>query len=92
MIRTFKHKGLKRFFETGSTAGIQTAHAARLRRILGNLNQAAVVADMNLPGYHLHGLSGRREGTWSVWVNGNWRVTFKLVDADVMNINYEDYH
>lgn len=71
MITSFKHKGLKRFFETGSTAGIQSAHAGKLRRILGNLDQAASVADMNLPGYHLHELSGNRKGVLSVWVNGN---------------------
>lgn len=92
MIRSFKHKGLKRLFETGSTAGIQSTHVAKLRRILANLDQTVAISDMNLPGYKLHELSGRRRGTWSVWVNGNWRVTFKLVDADVHNVNYEDYH
>ncbi len=92
MIRSFKHKGLAKFFETGSKAGIQSAHAERLRLILGRLNAAVKAEDMGLPGLRLHPLRGERKGTWAVWVSGNWRVTFRFVGADVEVVDYEDYH
>lgn len=92
MIRSFKHKGLAKFFETGSKAGIQSAHAERLRLILGRLNAAANAEDMGLPGLRLHPLKGERKGTWAVWVSGNWRVTFRFVGADAEVVDYEDYH
>lgn len=92
MIRSFKHKGLARFFKTGSTAGIQAAHAKRLRLVLGRLNAAVDVKDMDLPGLVLHELSGNRDGSWSVRVSGNWRVTFRFEDGDAEIVNYEDYH
>ena len=79
MIRSFKHKGLAKFFETGTKAGIQSVHADRLRLILGRLNAAAKADDMDLPGLRLHPLKGDRKGTWSVWVSGNWRITFQFV-------------
>jgi proteic killer suppression protein len=91
MIRSFKHKGLARFFTSGSPAGIQAAHAKRLR-ILGRLNAASSVKDMDLPGLWLHELSGNRAGIWSVTVSGNWRVTFRFEDGDAEIVNYEDYH
>lgn len=92
MIRSFRHKGLARFFETGSKAGIQSAHAERLRLILGRLNAAVKAEDMGLPGLRLHPLKGERKGTWAVWVSGNWRVTFRFVGADAEVVDYEDYH
>jgi proteic killer suppression protein len=92
MIRTFKHKGLAKFFKTGSTAGIQADHANRLRLILGRLHAATTAKDMDLPGLRLHELVGNRAGTWSVTVNGNWRVTFIFVGEDAEVVNYEDYH
>lgn len=92
MIRNFKHKGLGKFFATGSTAGIQAAHAKRLRLILGRLNVASLVKDMDLPGLRLHELTGSRKGTWSVTVSGNWRVTFRFEGGDAEIVNYEDYH
>lgn len=92
MIRSFKHKGLAKFFKSGSTAGIQVAHAKRLRLILGRLNAASVVKDMNLPGLRLHELTGNRDGIWSVTVSGNWRVTFRFKNGDAEVVNYEDYH
>ena len=92
MIRSFKHKGLARFFETGSKAGIQAQHAERLRLILAQLNAAVAPEDMALPGLRLHPLRGDRKGTWSVWVSGNWRVTFKFVGKDADVDDYEDYH
>jgi proteic killer suppression protein len=91
-IQTFRHKGLGRFFSTGSTAGIQAKHAERLRLILGRLNAAAEPRDMNLPGLHLHPLKGDQRGRWAVKVSGNWRLTFEFSAKDVDKVDYEDYH
>ena len=79
MIRGFKHKGLEKFFSTGSKAGIQAQHAERLRVLLGRLNVSVAPEDMNLPGLSLHQLKGNRKSTWAVKVSGNWRVTFVFV-------------
>jgi proteic killer suppression protein len=92
VIRSFKHKGLARFFRSGNTAGIQAAHAKRLRLILGRLHAASDARDMDLPGLRLHPLTGNRIGVWSVTVSGNWRVTFRFEDGDAEIVNYEDYH
>lgn len=92
MIRSFKHKGLAKFFETGSKARIQSVHADRLRLILGRLNAAVRAEDMGLPGLRLHPLKGERKGTWAVWVSGNWRITFRFVGTDAEVVDYEDYH
>ena len=92
MIRRFQHKGLARFFETGSKAGVQAQHAERLRLILGRLSAATTPRDMALPGLDLHPLKGDRKGTWAVSVSGNWRVTFKFVGKDADSVDYEDYH
>jgi len=92
MIRSFKHKGLARFFESGSKSGIQAQHADRLRLVLAQLSVATAPDDMGLPGLRLHPLKGDRKGTWSVWVSGNWRVTFKFVGKDADAVDYEDYH
>jgi proteic killer suppression protein len=92
MIRSFKHKGLARFFESGSKSGIQAQHADRLRLVLAQLSVATAPEDMGLPGLRLHPLKGDRNGTWSVWVSGNWRVTFKFVGKDADAVDYEDYH
>ena len=92
MIRSFKHKGLARFFQTGSTTGIQADHAKRLRLILARLHAATNPQDMDLPGLRLHKLSAKRAGTWSVSVSGNWRVTFLFEGEDAEAVNYEDYH
>ena len=91
-IKSFRHKGLERFFATGSKAGIQAHHAERLRLILGRLNVATEPRDMNLPGLGLHPLKGHRSGTWAVQVSGNWRVTFRFAGKDGAKVDYEDYH
>jgi proteic killer suppression protein len=91
-IKTFRHKGLERFFTNGSTAGVQAKHAARLRLILGRLSVATTPGDMRLPGLNLHELHGQRTGTWAVTVSGNWRITFTFERRDVERVNYEDYH
>ncbi len=92
MIQNFRHRGLRRFFETGSTAGIQPQFAKRLQVILTYLDAAVGTQDMALPGFRLHPLKGRRKGVWSVWVSGNWRVTFRFENEDAFDVNLEDYH
>ncbi len=92
MIKTFAHKGLERFFLTGSKRGITTQHAARIGRLLDRLEASVEVADMNLPGYRFHELAGKRKGTYSVAVSGNWRITFAFRQSDAHNVNLEDYH
>jgi toxin HigB-1 len=92
VITSFKHKGLERFFTTGSRAGIQPQHAERLRLILGRLNASTSPKDMNLPGLQLHILRGARKGSWAVKVSDNWRVTFVFVGKNAEDIDYEDYH
>jgi len=92
MIKDFKHKGLEKFFLTGSKAGIQAVHARKLQLILGRLNASTSPRDMNLPGLYLHELKGNRQGTWSVRVSGNWRVTFTFDQTDTISVNYEDNH
>jgi proteic killer suppression protein len=92
VIRGFRHKGLAKFFETGSKAGIQAEHAERLRLILGRLGAATSPRDMALPGLKLHRLVGDRKGTWAVSVSGNWRVTFRFIGKDADAVDYEDYH
>ncbi|MEK7437755.1 MAG: type II toxin-antitoxin system RelE/ParE family toxin [Pseudomonadota bacterium] len=89
MIKRFRHAGLRRFFETGSKAGIQPHHAARLSRQLKKLDTARAMEDMNVPGWKLHSLS---TGRWSVSVSGNWRMTFEFEGEDAVLVDYEDYH
>jgi proteic killer suppression protein len=92
MIKSFKHKGLQTFFELGSPSGIQPQHTKRIRHVLTMLNATAEVKDMTAPGLKLHELKGNRKNTYAVTVSGNWRITFKMLDADVIHVNYEDYH
>jgi toxin HigB-1 len=92
MIRSFEHKGLKAFFETGSKAGIRPDHAAKLRRQLSQLDEAISAQDMNVPGWKLHPLHGELEGHFSVSVNGNWRMTFRFEGTDAVLVDYQDYH
>lgn len=92
VIKSFRHKGLKGFFDTGSRAGIQPKHAARLSRHLAALDVATSAADMNLPGWGLHALKGDLAGHWSIWVSGNWRLTFTFDNGDAILLDYRDYH
>ena len=92
MIKKFKHKGLRKLFESGVASGIQPEHTTRLRQILALLETADTIEDMDLPGLNLHGLKGQRKGIYAVKVRGNWRVTFKIVNGDILDVNYEDYH
>ena len=92
MIKSFRHKGLKAFFETGSKSGIQAQHADKLARILARLDVSKMPEDMNIPGWRLHPLIGGLDGHYSVTVNGNWRITFKFENDDVILVDYLDYH
>ena len=92
MIRSYRHKGLKQFGETGSKAGIQRTHAPRLRRLLTALDVASRPEDMNAPGNDLHMLKGNLAGHWSVNVSGNWRLTFRFEGKDAVLVDYQDYH
>ena len=92
MIQSFRHKGLRRFYESGSAAGIQPKHAKRLRMLLSALDTAQTIDDMAVSGFNLHPLKGQGKGRWSIWVNGNWRVTFEFRDGHAYVLDYEDYH
>jgi len=92
MIKSFKHKGLRKFFESGNRKGIKAEHASKLARILDRLDASLQPSDMNLPGYKLHQLLGKDKGTWSVRVSGNWRVTFQFENEDAIVVDYRDYH
>ena len=92
VIQAFRHKGLRLFFETGKTAGIQPSLGRKLRLQLAALHSAAQIEDLDLPGYRLHLLKGADKGRWSIWVNGNWRLTFVFRDGHVFDLDFEDYH
>ena len=92
MIKSFKHKGLEKFFITGSKKGIRPDHANRLERILDRLDAANNIKDMNYPGSNLHQLSGDKNDQFAVKVSGNWRVFFEFIDEDAYIVDYDDYH
>lgn len=92
MIRSFRHKGLARYFERSETRGLQAAQVARLGRLLDLLDAADRVEDMDLPGLKLHALKGGRKGRWAILVSGNWRITFGFADGEALDIDLEDYH
>lgn len=92
MIKSFKHKGLKRLFENGDHRGVPAQLAEKLTRRLDALDSAGEVLDLMLPGFNLHELKGNRKGTWSITVTGNWRITFAFDSGDASEIDFEDYH
>lgn len=94
MIKSFKHKGLKLFFETGNTKGIQAIHQKRLAIILFTLNTMKNLEPLNSPSYRLHKLKGELNNLWSVTVQANWRITFEFNQdtQDVYIVDYQDYH
>jgi proteic killer suppression protein len=92
MIRTFKHKGLREFFETNNKRGILPELSTRLRDRLDVIDAANTLEDIALPNFDLHELKGNRAGTWAVKVNKNWRITFTFVAGDATDVNFEDYH
>ncbi|MCZ7558379.1 MAG: type II toxin-antitoxin system RelE/ParE family toxin [Bacteroidia bacterium] len=92
MIKSFRHKGLRRFFETGDTSGVQTTHVKRLRLQMAALDTARTIDDMDIPGFRLHPLKGELHGRWSITVSSNWRITFEFQNGDAYIVDYEDYH
>ena len=92
MIKSFRHKGIQKFFEMGSKAGIQPKHSAKLQVQLTTLNEAKTVEHMNVPIWRLHPLRGELAGHWAVSVNGNWRLTFRFDGEDAILVDYQDYH
>ncbi len=92
MIKSFKHEGLKQFFKTGSKAGINPNHAARIEERLQALHTAIAIEDMDIPGWRLHTLEGDYAGLWDVNVSGNRRIVFDFKDGHAYVVNYEDYH
>lgn len=92
VIKSFRHRGIKRFFEDGSKAGIQPKHEARLRILLTTLNLASTPLDMKRDGWDWHPLKGDLKGHWSVSVSGNWRLTFSFENEDAILVDYQDYH
>lgn len=92
MIRSFRHKGLKRLYEDDDPSGVISEHAEKIRDILVRLDAAGTVADMDLPGFRLHPLKGELKGFWAVTVRANWRVIFRFSDGEALDINYVDYH
>lgn len=92
MIKSFRHRGIEKFFQTGSKAGIQPKHEARLRILLTTLNLASTAQDMNRVGWDWHRLKGSLKNHWAVTVNGNWRLTFSFEGEDAILVDYQDYH
>ena len=94
MIRSIRHKGLRRFFASAGEdiSGIVPAHREKLLDRLAKLDAAIDVSDMDVPGWRLHPLKGRLKGRYSVNVSGNWRLTFEFSDGDARLVDYEDYH
>jgi proteic killer suppression protein len=92
MIKSFKHKGLEKFYLKGTSAGVQARLSKKLRFQLAALDSAQDIDDLDIPGYRLHPLKGQREGIWSITVSANWRLTFEFIDGNVHILNYEDYH
>jgi len=92
MIKSIRHKGLRRLYDTGATSGVQPSHVKRLRMQLAALDTAQVIDDLSVPSFTLHPLKGEMLGRWSISVNGNWRLTFEFIDGNVFVLDYEDYH
>ena len=92
MIRSFRHKGLKRFAETGDTSKLSVRNVSRVQRVIASLNSAKSPEDMDVPGWRFHALRGDRAGRYAVDASGNWRVTFGWEGEDAVNVDLEDYH
>ena len=92
MIKSFRHKGIERFFRQGDLRGINAKQGPRIRRLLDLIEQAASVEQLDIPGMYLHPLKGDRKGEWAMSVSGNWRVAFRFVGEDATDLNLEDYH
>jgi proteic killer suppression protein len=92
MIRSIRHKGLKRLHQDDDRRGVIAEHVEKLRDILARLDAAGTASDMDLPGFRLHALKGNLRGFWAVTVRANWRVIFRFADCDAFDVDYMDYH
>jgi proteic killer suppression protein len=92
MIRSIRHKGLKRLHQDDDRRGVIAEHVEKLRDILARLDAAGTASDMDLPGFRLHALKGNLRGFWAVTVRANWRVIFRFADRDAFDVDYMDYH
>lgn len=92
MIRTFKHRGLKRLYERGDQGKVSAEHLARINDVLGRLNVADRPDDLDLPRYDFHPLKGNLKGFRSVKISGNWRIIFRYSDGDALEVDLIDYH
>ncbi|MDP8032677.1 type II toxin-antitoxin system RelE/ParE family toxin [Pasteurella atlantica] len=91
MIKSFKHKGLKQYFEKGTTKGLRADHVRKINSILTLVDRSKAVEDFNQL-FKCHELKGECKGIYSMTVSGNWRITFKFIDGNAYILNYEDYH
>jgi len=92
MIRTFKHRGLKRLYERGDRSGIRSDLLDTIEDILARLDEARIPQAMSLPGYRLHPLKGELQGFWSITVRANWRILFRFEGTDAFDVELTDYH
>ena len=92
MIKSFRHKGLKRLYEAGKASGVQATHVSRLTMQLTALDTAQSIDDMDIPGFKLHPLKGKLKERWSISVDGNWRIAFEFREGNAFVLDYEDYH
>lgn len=92
MIRSIRHKGLKHLYHEDDSSGVNAEHAGKLRNILARFGAARTAADMNLPGFRLHSLSGELRGFYAVTVRANWRVIFRFDGGHAEEVDYVDYH
>ena len=92
MIRSFRHRGLKRLYERDDPSRVAANLANRIAVALADLDDASSPRDIDMPGYRLHPLKGYMRGLWSISVSGNWRITFRFEDGDVYDVDLVDYH
>jgi toxin HigB-1 len=92
VIQSFRHRGLKRFYEKDERRGLRADHLDKIARILARLDEADAPGKMDLPGFRLHPLKGNLEGFWAVTVSGNWRIVFRFDDAHAYDVDLTDYH
>lgn len=92
MIRSFKHRGLKRLYEDDDRRGIRPDLAKTVQEILTVLDDALSPQDLGLPAYHLHPLKGDMKGFWAVTVRANWRIVFRFEGNDAVDVELIDYH
>jgi proteic killer suppression protein len=92
MIQSFRHKGLRRFFETGDRSKLPPEMIERIGLALLMVDEAETIAELNRPGFRLHPLKGRLAGHWSMTITGNWRIIFRFVDGHALDVDFMDYH